>query len=389
VLASVWRSAHLKSVGFRFPFGGTTTGKTNRHGEQSKDGKRKKGEDAPRHVRHPELGNPQRISPEEKTLRGLLVTNIAEVITLCAAEPKHNEVIEKLAMEQSRIGERARVAQLFPAMEQKLLEYLKSGSVDNEQSLDVLVARFAAGTMEAVALHQALDRCARSVLPVVRERAEQLRAVLSIPNRMAEAKRLLLGDDGPVAITSTARFAGRDSMNIVAIEKIAMMEIGEVQRRAQIVLCFGEEEKLLAEWFVDARRSLGDALDLMGNIKNASESPEGLALRVAFKAACNNPDNKYARYLRGIMGDELRHEFFSKLHNSGAECVAEWMGKLGAEERKQVEFAMTVYMKDGAENAISTAAFQVYAALNRRVKDRAATIAAAAKIMEQMICSMV
>ncbi|MDO8584718.1 MAG: hypothetical protein Q7R85_01185 [bacterium] len=387
-------------------------GKTNRHGEQSKDGKRKKGENAPAHVPHPELGSSQRLSPEEKTLRSLLVTNVVEAITLCAADPSYNEVIGRLATEQSRIGERARVAQLFPAMEAELLEYLKCGSVDNEQSLDALVTRFVADTMESVALHQALDRCARSTLPVVRERANQLRAVLSIPGRMEEAKGLLGGEDGFAAIVAVARFAGRDPMNSVAIEKIATLEIGELQRRACVALIYPSAMSHLRGRMEEARRGLGDALDLVGNIKNAGESPEGLALRVAFKAACNNPDNKYARYLCGIMNDPLRHEFFSKFHNSGAESVAEWMKNLGAEERKGMEFAMTVYMRDGAENAISATAFKVYAAIHPPAKERATASAVVAtvpvvkkeqvapapaaaqqanprEVMDRMICSMV
>lgn len=358
--------------------GGKTMGKTNRHGEQTNGGKREKGEDAPRHTRHLELGNPQRVSPEEKTLRGLLTTNIAEAIALCAMDSKYAEAIARLATEQSRIGERARTAQLFPAMEDELLEYLKSGSMDNVETLDKLLARFAAETVEAAALHQALNRCARSTLPVVRERAEQLRAALSIPNRMEEAKRMLAGDDGFAAIIATARFAGRDPMNVVAVEKIATMETGELQRRARVALLYPAALSHLADQLDEAARDLGSAMDLISFIKVVGESLEGLAVRIAFKALCNNPDNRYARYLRGIMNNGLLWEFFSKFHGSGAESVAEWMKQLGAQERKQVETAMTAYMKDGAENAISKAAFSVYAILHPPVKERVAASVAAA-----------
>ncbi|MBI2604079.1 MAG: hypothetical protein HYW56_00885 [Candidatus Harrisonbacteria bacterium] len=343
--------------------------RTNRSDKGKGGNGKRRGEDVPRHVPHPELGNPQRVSPEERTLRKLLVTDIDNVSTLCAKNPDYNTVLERLAEEQSRIGERARVAQLFPAMEQELLGYLKIGSMDNAEALDALVARFMANDMEAVALHQALERCARSTLPVVREQAKQLRAALSIPNRMEEAKRLLMGDDGLAAIISTARFAGRDPMNFAAVEKIATMETGELQRRARVAQLYPSAMEHLSLQLDEARRDLGSALDLIRYIKAVGESPEGLALRVAFKVACKNLDNKYARYLRGIMNDELRHEFFSKFHASGVESVAEWMENLAAEQRKQLEFAMTVYMNDGAENVISTTAFKVYAAIHPPAKE--------------------
>lgn len=355
-------------------------GKTNRHGQDGKD--KRGGKDTPRHERHRELGNPQRVSPEEKTLRGLLTTNIAEAIALCAMDSKYAEAIARLATEQSRIGERARTAQLFPAMETELLLYLKSGSVDNVESLDALVARFTGETVEATALHQALNRCARSTLPVVRERAEQLRAALSVPNRMEEAKRMLAGDDGFAAIIATARFAGRDPMNVVAVEKIATMETGELQRRARVALLYPSAMSHLRDQLEEAKRGLGSAMDLIRYIKVVGESPEGLAVRVAFKALCNNPDNRYARYLRGIMNNELLWEFFSKFHGSGAESVAEWMKQLGAQERKQVETAMTAYMKDGAENAISKAALSVYAILHPPMRERVAARVVTAPVPE-------
>ena len=114
-------------------------GKTNRHGDGSKDGKRKNGDDVPRHVRHPELGSSQRISPEEKRLRAMIGSEgIAAVAKLAKTAP-FGDILAKFSEEESEAGARARAARVFMTEEVFFGETIDFARDDSEAAEDALM----------------------------------------------------------------------------------------------------------------------------------------------------------------------------------------------------------------------------------------------------------
>lgn len=315
----------------------------------------------------------------EGVLRFMLAdADSCSVAQRCIAHTAYENVLKRLAEEDSSMGAEAKVVMSFLATREKLIAYTENGGDVAEEFIAELAVPTALGDM----LRRELDNRTDSSDEGVQARALQLMDALSVPSHAEDMRRRLSGTDVTGAIAYCGKLATCNVRSLAALNRVAM-DGGKVGCAAQAALLYTawkefvtDRLRVAAVGFMEMSDVLNYVMRLRGEyLAGRSESNSlWLALQAALEVLADRrktPEELLAMHLMGIVNDPLRREFFNRLATSSTEDVADWLEGLGVAERAGIA---AEYLADlRSESELSRCAKGVLATFLHRMRERMAT----------------